>query len=91
MGQEEELARAYKLAVEEKAMAEMRGLLEDFPGIEDFMASLVGMLSEAAKDLPLDKVIYKCLMTGATLTAARYRHAQNTQEELISRIKGKKT
>lgn len=88
---QEELERAYKIAVEEMAMDNMKGLLEDIPDIEKFVSSLVGTLSEAAKGLPLETVIYKGLMTGATLASARYRHAKNVQEELISRIKGKKT
>ena len=86
---QEELARAYKIALEELAIDNMKGLLEGIPDIEEFVSGLVGTLSEAAKGLPLETVIYKCLMTGATLASARYRRAQSAQEDLISRIKAR--
>lgn len=71
-------------AAAEKAKAD---LLEDFPDIEGVMAKAAGDIVQVAVEYRLEDVIYKSLLTGATIISKKYREAQRIESELRDRCK----
>lgn len=73
---------------EQKAIAQAHkdNLLEDLPDIEVQMSQATEWLYDVAGGFTLKDIIYKSLMTGATLTSARYRAAQKGEGDFLARV-----
>lgn len=56
----------------------------DFPGIDTEMAGITELLYALAGELPLKEVIYKSLMTGATLLHERHKKAEEASQDVLS-------
>lgn len=79
---EEMVKEARRLAEQDK-----QALLEDFPDIEGVMAKAAGDIVQIAVEYRLEDVIYKSLLTGATIISKKYREAQRIESELRDRCK----
>lgn len=79
---EEMVKEALRLAEQDK-----QALLEDFPEIEAAMHEAAGHILPVAVDYKLEDVIYKSLLTGATLVAKKYKEAQRVERELMDSCK----
>lgn len=75
---------------ETKAAAAAKALVEairqDFPGLEAQMDLVSRIILSEMKHMLLQELIYRSLMTGATLTAEKYRKSQEGKEDLLNRL-----
>lgn len=79
---EEMVKEALRLAEQDK-----QALLEDFPEIEEAMHEAAGHILPVAVNYKLEDVIYKSLLTGATIIAKKYKEAQRIERELMDSCK----
>lgn len=79
---EEMVKEALQLAEQDK-----QALLEDFPDIEEVMYKAARNILPVAVNYSLEDVIYKSLLTGATIIAKKYKEAQRIERELMNSCK----
>lgn len=71
---------------EQEAMEDMEGLENDLPEFDKLMYTVSGVLLKNSEGLEIREIIFRSLMTGATLAAAEYRKSSKGTEEIINKI-----
>ncbi len=69
------------------AEADRQMLLEDFPDIREVMSKATRDLAPISINFALEEVIYRSLLTGATIVAKKYKEAQRIERELMDSCK----
>ncbi len=72
--------------IREAAETQVAALLEEFPGLEKEMGEASLVIYSLAGHYPLREIIYRSLMTGATLTANKYRAAREGSEDVLANL-----
>ena len=83
---EKEMEEMAKEALRQ-AEADKEALLADFPDIREVMSIAAKGILTVAVNYPLEEVIYKSLLTGATIIAKKYKEAQRIERELMDSCK----
>lgn len=62
------------------------GLRNDLPDIDKLMYTVSGILLKNSAGLDTREIIFRSLMTGATLASAEYRKSDKSTGEIINKI-----
>ncbi len=80
------MEEATRKDLQQKAEDLYADLKANFPNIEMELAAVTELVYSVAGDTPLKEVIYKSLMTGATLLHEKYSKANSATEDLLTTL-----